>query len=79
MMALHQQLSHLSHHSRLYEYASLPFTVRGVTVLSCPVLCHIHPFSFLLSTDFPSSCRVPHRPPTGRCPSLQQLGAVGAV
>lgn len=43
MMALHQQLSHLSHHSRLYEYASLPFTVRGVTVLSSAVLCHIHP------------------------------------
>jgi hypothetical protein len=38
MMALHQQLSHLSHHSRLYEYASLPFTVRGVTVLHCTVL-----------------------------------------
>jgi hypothetical protein len=38
MMALHQQLSHLSHHSRLYEYASLPFTVRGVTVLYCTAL-----------------------------------------
>ena len=33
MVALNQQLSHLSHNSQhVYEYASLPFTVRGVTV-----------------------------------------------
>ncbi len=38
MMALHQQLSHLSHHSRLYEYASLPFTVRKS---NCDVMCCI--------------------------------------
>ena len=37
MVALNQQLSHLSHnYQHVYEYASLPFTVSGVTV--CAVM-----------------------------------------